>query len=116
MHPPLSNSRTLARSTQGLTLIELTVVVAIVSVLIGAALLFLDPLATHVAGYVIGCLVPFTAVALSRREDVRLRGEQGLIAPNWRRGAYLAIIVLGFAVAGAHAWAIAWDVARQVQL
>lgn len=91
-------------------------VVAIASVLIGAALLLLDPLGLHALGYFIGCLVPFTAVALARREDVRVRGEQGLIAPTWRRGAYLAIIVLGFAVAGAHAWAIAWDIARRVQL
>lgn len=91
-------------------------VVAIVSVLIGAALLFFDPLGLHAAGYFIGCLVPFTAVALARREDVRVRGERGLIAPAWRHGAYLAIIVLGFAVAGAHAWAIAWDIARRVQL
>lgn len=91
-------------------------VVAIVSVFIGAALLLFDPLGLHALGYFIGCLVPFTAVALARREDVRVRGEQGLIAPTWRRGAYLAIIVLGFAVAGAHAWAIAWDIARRVQL
>lgn len=91
-------------------------VVAIASVTIGTALLFFDPLGLHAAGYLIGCPVPFTAVALARREDVRVRGEQGVIAPTWRRGAYLAIIVLGFAVAGAHAWAIAWDIARRVQL
>lgn len=91
-------------------------IVAVVSVTLGGTLLLFDPLGVHAAGYLIGCLVPLTAVALARREDVRVRGEQGLIAPSWRRGAYLAIIVLGFAVAGAHAWAIAWDIARRVQL
>jgi len=90
--------------------------VAIVSVVIGGTLLLFDPLGLHAVGYFIGCLVPFTAVALARREDVRVRGEQGRIAPAWRRGAYLAIIILGFAVAGAHSWAIAWDIARRVQL
>lgn len=89
---------------------------AVVSVLVGATLLLFDPLGLHAAGYLIGCLVPFSAVALARREDVRVRGELGLVAPTWRRGAYLAIIALGFLVAGAHAWAIAWDIARRVQL
>lgn len=90
--------------------------IAVVSVVVGAALLPFDLIGVHVAGYVIGCLVPFTGVALARREDVRARGELGLVAPTWRRGAYVAIILLAFVVAGAHAWAIAWDIARRVQL
>lgn len=91
-------------------------VLAIASVVVGGALLLFDPIGIHALGYFIGCLVPFTAVALARRDDVRMRGEFGVVAPTWRRGAYVAIIVLGFVVAGAHAWAIAWEIARRVEL
>lgn len=103
------NARTRGRASTAIA-------IAITAVLAGALLLLLDSLLVHAVGYVVGCLVPFTAVALARREDVRLRGEEGLIAPAWRRGAYPVILVTGFVVAGAHSWAIAWDIARRVQL
>lgn len=78
-----------------------------ISLMVSALLLFTGGVLLHVLGYLFACLVPFTLVALFRRNSIQRTALSGVATPAWTRQVGVGIIVAGFILAILHAWSIA---------
>jgi hypothetical protein len=88
----------------------LSLPVASFSLAVGGGLLALSMPAAHVAGYCLACLIPFLLVAAQRREATRMQAREGLVRAGHERWFAATILLVGFIIAGIHAWYFAWGV------
>lgn len=81
-------------------------IAASASVLASAGLLAVGRLGVHVAGYILASLVSFTCVAFFRRHATRRTLVAGIAMQRSAVVLSTAVLVLGLALAVAHAYAI----------
>jgi hypothetical protein len=94
----------------GRVLIRLTLPAAVAGLLVGAALLILSRDWAHIAGYCLGCLIPFCLVAAHRRVAVNVRARRGTVAGRGEAVFTVLLLVAGLCVGAVHAWLFAWSV------
>lgn len=102
------------RRVSSSTALSLHLAVGVVAVLLGGALLILSTFAAHILGYVVAGVCAPVAVALGRRNDVARLADHGVAPARLRSGIAVAVLVAGLAVALVHGWAVAWELAREV--
>jgi hypothetical protein len=87
----------------------LTLALGFAAVLVSLPLVTLDGVPTHVAGYVIGSLVPILVLGFVRRADLDRRLDPRY-RPNRLFGPAIGVLaVAAVVVAGLHVWPIATE-------
>jgi hypothetical protein len=84
---------------------------ALLTVVLGAALMPLDAMAGHVAGYVAAPVLTILLVGVYRRADLARRLEAGYRARPGAGRLATVVLVAAFGVAAVHVWAIATELA-----
>jgi hypothetical protein len=82
-------------------------VVASLAVVCGFGALALDGVLAHVIGYALASLLPFTIVAMFRRQSVERLMVVGLPPSREANTGAVLILVIGFLCSVLHAWFIA---------
>ncbi len=82
---------------------------AVVSLVLGIALLPVGGTVVHIAGYCLSCLIPFVLIAGERRAAMREQTERGVVRDGRERWVAVAVLGAGLLVGGVHAWMIAWS-------
>jgi hypothetical protein len=80
---------------------------AAISVIAAAALLSADPVAAHLAGYLLASVVTISLLITYLRVDAARRNRPGYRAARRSARYGSALVVLGVLVAAGHAWALA---------
>jgi hypothetical protein len=87
----------------------LTLALGFAAVLVSLPLIALEGVPTHVAGYLIGSLVPILVLGFVRRSDLERR-QNPRYAPNRLYGPAIGVLaVAAVVVAGLHVWPIATE-------
>ncbi|MEZ5183325.1 MAG: hypothetical protein R2702_15855 [Acidimicrobiales bacterium] len=85
--------------------------VGFASAVTGVVLSVADELAVHVAGYLVGSVIPILVIGLARRTDLDRRRSPAYRANGRFRPALAGLAVIAMVAAALHVWPIATELA-----